>query len=83
MSEEEKDAILDYLGGVGTLDEDTLDRASSIARNQEAVYSALLDILQKNDSKPDEEYPTQPASMPQESASGDPVKDVIRQIIGE
>ena len=82
VNEDEKNAILDYLGGVETLSEESLAEASKLADNEEAVFRALLDILQKHDVKPEEELPAQPINEPQDRATGGTVKDVIADMIG-
>ena len=83
VSEEEKNAILNYLGGVETLDEDAIDSASDLADNKEAVVQALMDIMQKHDVKPLEEIPAQPVSEPQDSAMNDTtIKEILKETIG-
>lgn len=82
VSEAEKDAILNYLGGVETLDEDAVENAGDLAENKTAVIQALMDIMQKHDVKPLEEIPTQPVSESQSDAGGDTVKNVLKEMIG-
>ena len=73
---------MNYLGGVESLDEDTIDSAGDLANNREAVVQALMDIMQKHDVKPPEEIPAQPLSEPQSGASGDTMKEVLQEALG-
>lgn len=64
ISDEEKNAILDYLGGVENIDESTVQEASQRADNSSAVLNALMDMFTKRDYKPEPPSPTQPVSEP-------------------
>ena len=80
ITENEKSQILNYLGGVEDMDEESLVEASSLAENREAVLEALLDIFPDYTGNP-ELMPQQPVSVPLEKAeSEDPVKDLLCEV---
>ena len=84
VNEDEKQAILEYLGGIEYLDEAAITRASDMAENRSAVVEALSDILQKHDVKPPDEMPKQPANEPQSQAGAESVtRDRLAKLIGE
>jgi hypothetical protein len=82
ITDEEKDAILDFLGGAGTLDDEAIQNASKLAENEGAVLDALMDMQQQHAVKPPEETPKQPVSEPQSPAGTDTVTGLIQKMIG-
>jgi len=73
ITEAEKDAIIDYLGGISVIDEDAILAASQLTKNSPAVTAALMDILQKNTVPPPELPPMQTQSIPQLPATANPL----------
>ena len=83
VTEEEKGAILDYLGGAETLDEESLSRASELSVNKSEDLAALLEQLQRHDYKPEEEIPAQPVTEPQSPAGAELVQGIVSKMMGE
>lgn len=70
---------MDFLGSSESLSEDRLMEASKLASRQDAVFSALSDVLIKYTNRPPEYIPVNPVAEPQKPA-GDTVKNILGDI---
>lgn len=84
IDDKEKSAILDYLGGIETLDEDAVSQASQLASDKSSVYEAMQEIFQKHTNRPEPLQPQQLVSEPAAPArlsDAQSIRGVMEQIL--